>query len=203
MSHRQIVEQTMTLVYLQLINWVKRYVSDPQAETIAAVALANIVGDGMRGRRTQYGPFRALYQCAEFHMRWWGQANGCDIPFGIWRTIPAIMPAVSCEFARCYAAFYQGTELAEVSNPEQDLILSVLEQCRYDEHGNWVTPLGNPDVSVAVTIISRVARVLDEHDCKPYDGCGEFSDLWTHEDRISARWLAEFRHHARDNVYVW
>lgn len=191
----------MTIVYLQLLTWVRRWVPEPAASDIAAGAMTNMARDGMIGHRTSYGPYRHLFALAEFQMRWWGQANAHDVPFGVWRTIPVPVPELACELARSYAIFHQATELAQISQPEMDIVLSILFRGRYNDRGHWTMPLGDPDVPVAVTLIDRAVRALDSHECHEYDQCGEFVDLWRHEDAAAARWLMGFMPHARENVH--
>jgi hypothetical protein len=195
------VEQALTLAYLPLISWVRRWVPEPIASDIAAGSMASMVRDAMIGHRTTYGPYRLLYSLAEFHMRWWGQANCVDIPFGVWRTIPVPVPELVCELARSYALIHEGVELGALSIPEQDLLLSVLFRGRYNDQGHWIMPLGDPDVPVATALADRVTQALDSHVCNDYDGCGEFIDLWRHEDRASERWRTGFMPHSRESAH--
>jgi hypothetical protein len=197
------VERTLTIVYHQLISWVGRWMPEDQTRHMAASCMVGLVRDAMLGLRTSYGPYRALYASAEFHMRWWGQANGFDVPFGVWRTIPVPVPELVSELARTYALLHQASELGQVSMPEQDLLMRMLYAGRYDAAGHWSMPVGDIDVPVAIAIVERVVKVLDGHVCVDWDGCDEFRVLWEREDRASARWLASFQHHARSSVHGW
>jgi hypothetical protein len=200
---RQQVQQTLDIVYMQLIAWVNRWMPIEQAQHMAASCMVGVVRDAMLGLHTQYGPYRAIYTSAEFHMRWWGQANGYDLPFGVWRTIPVPVPDLVCELARTYALLHQASEIGQVSMPEQDILMRMLYAGRYDQQAHWSMPLGDIDVPVAMAIVERCVQALDEHVCEPWDGCEEFRVLWEREDRVSARWLSSFRTHARDSVHGW
>lgn len=201
MTIREQGEQSLTVTYLQLLTWVRRWMPESKATTIAAGAMTHMCRSGMLGFRTPYGPYRLVYQLAEFEMRWWGQVNAYDVPFGVWRTIPVPVPELVCELARTYATMHQAVELAQLSLPDQDTMLKALGNGRFNPLGQWAPRLGDPDVPVAVTLLDRAVTALEDHECNEYDGCAEFYHLWRHEDRASARWLQGYRPHARENVH--
>jgi len=197
---RQLVLAPLTMAYLALLTWCHSYVPEPIASDIAASSFTDMVRSGMRGYRTPYGPYRLMFTTAEFSMRWWGQANSRDIPFGIWRTIPYPMADLVNQLSRAYALFNMGTEIGEVSKHEEDLVLSVLMRSRFDKNDSLVLPLGDPDVPIAMAILGRVDRVLLEHQCSDYDGCTEFGALWSHEEAVSERWRVDFQPRARNII---
>jgi hypothetical protein len=194
-------EKVLTITYLHLLNWVRRWLPDAQAQVTAATSMTTLVREAMHGRKTQYGPWKSLYQTAELGMRWWGQANGYDVPFGVWRTVPLPLPELLCQLSRVYAHIYQCHELAQISMPEEDVLLKMLWSGRYNEAGHWTMPFGDPDIPVVSALMDRALTAQANHACRQYDGCQEFADLWHHEDRRSSIWLCGFRPHARENVH--
>lgn len=200
MRARELVIAPFTMAYLALLAWCHSYAPEPIASDIAASSFTDMIRSGMRGYRTPYGPYRLMFTTAEFSLRWWGQANCVDIPFGIWRTIPYPMEDLVCQLSRAYALCHMGAEIAEVSKTEEDLLLSVLMRSRFDRNDSLVPPLGDPDVPVVMTILGRVDQVLAEHQCTHYDGCTEFGALWSHEEAVSERWRVDFQPRARNII---
>lgn len=201
MNAYELCQETLDSLYIGLLGWIGRWVPAPHSDTLAATCMAHLVRDAMVGQPTAYGPYRLVYQSAEFQMRWWSQANGYVVPFGIWRTIPLPLPEQLCDIARAYAAIYQATELAQVSIPEQNMLAEMMERARYDVEGYWRMPPLHPDIPVISGILDRAVRTLDTHVCATHNECREFEDLWQREDVRGGRWLADYRHHYRENVH--
>lgn len=201
MNGYEIAEKTLNEIYIGLIGWIQRWVPAPHADALAATCMSHLVRDAMVGSPTSHGPYRLLYQNAEFQMRWWSQGNGYVVPFGIWRTIPVPLPELLCDLARTYANIHTATELAQISLPEQDLLARMMDYVRYDVEGHWIMPVGDSSTEQVRAIVYRAVHTLDNHECAYLGECQEFADLWAREDTRSARWLAEFRHHARTDVH--
>lgn len=193
-------EKELGQLYRTLHGWVNRWIPDLMADDITATAMVALIRDAMRGHRTQYGPYRHVFECAEKHMRWWGQANRYDIPFGLWRTIPIPDPDHLCELARAYSVIYMGHELGQVSMPEEDLLMEKVLTGRLTYLGQWNMPVRDPQVPTVMAILERVTYALDHHQCGPDDDCREFRAVWEFEDRRGAWWLTEFAPQAREYI---
>jgi hypothetical protein len=194
-------QEIFNRLHIVLISWINRWVPEPHASAIAARCMANLLRDAIIGLRTPYGPYRVLYESAEFQMRWWTQANSYVVPFGVWRTIPVPALGLLQDVAKLYATIHQLSELAELSFPQRDLLSSVVAKGRYDVEGHWQLPSGDHDVVEAGAILEVLRWHLINHKCAYEQECAEFGALWRHEAVVGEKWLMEFHHHAREQVH--
>ena len=202
MSSYRYCETTLKPVYLTLLGWINRWIPDLEAADIAATVMGKWMFQASGGQRTQFGPYKQLYQDAEMHMRWWGQANGYDIPFGVWRTVPLPTQDQLCTLARVYSIFYMAAEHGQVSITERQLAIRCFTLGRFDSSQAWSMPSELAELGAMTDILDRTLYALNNHSCSTFDSCQEFSDLWDFEDKRGEWWLKDFRFHSREYVHV-
>ena len=182
--------------------WVAQYIPEPDASAIAADSMVYILREALCGYPTPYGPYRAIFSHAETYIRLWSRIINRDVPFGIWRTVPMPTAQLLSDITRCYAAVYRGAELGETSQQEQDMLCTLVARGRFDQHGSWVVPPGTVDVSIALSVLTRIFWAMDSHRCMSNDGCREFMQLREHEAGASWRWYCSFLQHSGVNIDV-
>lgn len=179
-------------VHLGVLAWLRRWTDDDRAQALAARAMASYLHNGMRGQATTYGPYREIYECAEYYLRLDNRSGGRDVPFGVWRTIPLPSSDLLCDITRLYCTCHQLAELGQVSIPEQAAICSVVRRGRHDAAGTWAPQAGDAHIPQALAALERAVKSLEQHDCAGTSDCVEFTELWHAEDIRAERWLARF-----------